>query len=216
MADYRIHDQVSSLVKRHATKASTLLDIACGQGALTRRIKDENPHLTIDVNDLNIEQIKFKDFRQCYSFNLNENNLFEEKYDLITAIEIAEHINNPQQLLITMKDHLNEGGKIILSTPNINSIYDRIHYLLKGRFLYFTDHHFKESGHITPISQWQMEIFCNRAHLKIVEQNPIRWQMRKIVKLLRILPITPFIPFIQNMHQTSINIFVLEKMGKES
>lgn len=172
--------------------------------------------MTIDVNDLNAKQIKFRDFRQCYNFNLNENNSFEKKYDLITAIEVAEHINNPQQLLITMKNHLNDGGKIILSTPNISSIYDRIHYLLKGRFLYFTDYHFKESGHITPISQWQMEIFCSRADLKIVEQNPIRWQMKKIVKLLRILSITPFLPFIQYLHQTSINIFVLEKMGNKS
>lgn len=210
-ADCRIHEETALLVTQYKNGSHTLLDIACGEGALSQRLKDQFPELEIDVNDLEINQIKFNRYRQKFNINLNGPIHFSQKYDLITAIEIAEHIESPQQLLIAMEEHLNAGGKIILSTPETDSIYDRLNFLLKGRFLYFTDHHYHESGHITPIARWQMEIYCRKAKLRILDQIAIPWHMRFLSKALRVALMIPFLPLMKNVHQRSINIFILEK-----
>ena len=71
MADCRLHEGVVGLLSRYSSSAQSLLDIACGQGALAQRIKDSHPHIGIDVNDSNIEQLKFTDFRNTLNVDLN-------------------------------------------------------------------------------------------------------------------------------------------------
>ena len=41
----------------------------------------------------------------------------EHKYDLITAIQVFEHLENPRELFKTMQNHLNPSGAIYLSVP---------------------------------------------------------------------------------------------------
>lgn len=210
MADCRIHDEVMNLLTEYSREAKTLLDIACGQGALSQRVKDNYPHIEIDVNDLDVGKVKFTDYHNKTGYDLNEPAEFSSKYDIITAIEIAEHIDSPQRLLMNMRSCLNKNGKIILSTPDTTSIFDRISYLLNGRLLYFTEYHYNDSGHITPIAKWQMCVFCERAGLKVAKIIRLKWQIRKISKLFRIMPILPLLPLIRDFHQTAINVYVLE------
>ena len=41
----------------------------------------------------------------------------QKKYDLITAIQVFEHLENPRDLFKTMRNHLNPDGAIYLSVP---------------------------------------------------------------------------------------------------
>lgn len=49
-----------------------------------------------------------------------------EKYDFITAFELIEHIIDTDNFIEQCKIHLNKGGMLLITTPNINSLRNRI------------------------------------------------------------------------------------------
>lgn len=73
------------------------------------------------------------------SVNLKEANciyaLFEEfepkeKFDVVIATFVFEHVDNPVELLRKMKNWINEDGKIIIVVPNKESIHRKLAVLM--------------------------------------------------------------------------------------
>lgn len=66
------------------------------------------------------------------------------KYDVITVIDVIEHIGNPAEMLQLCKDLLNDNGIIVVVTPDAGSIMARVmrrkwwHYRI-AHIGYFTD-----------------------------------------------------------------------------
>ncbi len=50
----------------------------------------------------------------------------DEKFDYISALEILEHMIDTDAFLQECRDHLVQGGYLVISTPNINSFRNRI------------------------------------------------------------------------------------------
>lgn len=48
-----------------------------------------------------------------------------KKFEVITCLEVMEHIQNPGLAIDRIVDHLSDDGILILSVPNIKSIYFR-------------------------------------------------------------------------------------------
>ena len=62
-------------------------------------------------------------------------------FDCITAGEILEHLENPLAFIKGCYETLSEGGLLVLSTPNPNSLIERLLTLnLSRRFFYTPDH----------------------------------------------------------------------------
>lgn len=61
-----------------------------------------------------------KDYRKRFSFTEGDLQLYQTKnrYDLILAIDILEHIPDDMAVLSSFYSCLNEGGKLIISTPS--------------------------------------------------------------------------------------------------
>jgi SAM-dependent methyltransferase len=78
------------------------------------------------------------------------------KYDAIVTCEGIEHVGNPLSLLKSAADHLNPGGKIIVTTPNIWYPEAKLKFLFRGFFPGFPSlvgHMAKGSHmHVTPWS----------------------------------------------------------------
>ncbi len=211
MADYRIHEKVVEILRRNShNEKCCLLDIACGEGALSQRIKDTFPGYEIDVNDLNLNSVKFNDYKNKYGLHLNESFNFRKKYDVVIAIEAIEHLENPWSFMRGLKAILKEGGLLIVSTPNINSIRDRIFFLFEGYHIYFGKRGIENSGgHINMIPRWELEHICSQIGLKInnvdcVGELPSGWR----TKLLKII-FAPFYPLMKDKNNASIYIFTI-------
>lgn len=69
-----------------------------------------------------------------------ENFKLDEKFDVIVAGEIIEHLHNPGKFLKCVKKHLKKEGKFILTTPNPYHYRQIIQILLAGRPYIRTDH----------------------------------------------------------------------------
>ncbi len=208
MADYRVHEKVIEILKRRNLDTCHLLDIACGEGALTQRIKDYFPDYEIDVNDINPDNIKFNNFKHIYGLDLNKSFSFRDQYDLVIAIEIIEHLENPWSFLRGVKTILKKGGQLILSTPNINSIKDRIFFLVEGYHIYFGKRGIENSsGHINMIPRWEFEYICSKIgmpilHVDYIGELPSGWRTKLIKPLF-----FPFFSFMKDKNDASIYIF---------
>src|SRR5258708_5981150 len=58
-------------------------------------------------------------------------------FDLITAIEVFEHMANPEAIFAFASQHLEAGGWLIVTTPNIYSVRVRMRFLLSANLTLF-------------------------------------------------------------------------------
>jgi len=113
----------------------------------------------------------------------------KEKFDIILLTEVLEHLVDPRSVLIHAKGLLKQGGVILISLPNENTIYHRIMSLL-GFGL--DSYAFKLYKHLHLPTITQSRIFVSK-QLKIEKQvywyhvgfNTTRTEyLGKITKLL--------------------------------
>ena len=131
MAAYRLHPDIFEMMKPFVEKNMSVLDFGSGQGAFSQRLIDAG--MTVDACDLDTDQIR-ADVRRKLNLDLNKEidmSQFPEKYDLITAIEIIEHLHDPWKYLSDCRSLLKEGGILVLSTPNISNFVSRLRMLMK-------------------------------------------------------------------------------------
>lgn len=97
--------------------------------------------------------------------NLNNDRWYEElkgnKYDYIVALDVLEHLENPEHVLGLLKCILNKEGKIILSIPNIahNAI---VLELIQNKF------HYSDLG---LLDRTHVHFFAYESILEMVSNN---------------------------------------------
>ncbi|HET9355070.1 MAG TPA: bifunctional 2-polyprenyl-6-hydroxyphenol methylase/3-demethylubiquinol 3-O-methyltransferase UbiG, partial [Sphingomicrobium sp.] len=99
----------------------TALDVGCGAGLLAEPLARLGAKVTaIDAAPELIEVARAHsaavgldvDYRACAVEDLAGN------FDLVTAMEVVEHVANPRAFLASLARRLAPGGLLILSTPN--------------------------------------------------------------------------------------------------
>ena len=140
-------------------KPSSVLDVPCGDGWLSKKIKN-----TIQIDGIDLYREKALSYREWRKFDLDDglpNDL--GTYDCIVSCEGIEHIGNPELFLRTAYKHLNHGGTILLTSPNVWYPQAKLQYLLRGFFPSFPCLVGKinkgEHMHIIPWSFSQLYLF---------------------------------------------------------
>ncbi len=127
---------------------SNILDIASGSGAWLGRFINIQPSNKMGL-DLDIQQFQLKDVEaRAFNFDNYSDEIFGS-FDLITCIELIEHLESPGKLIQLIKNNLSVNGTCVMSTPNIHSIPARLRFLLKGRLGHFDDK--SDPTHIYPV-----------------------------------------------------------------
>jgi len=170
MAAYRLHADVFKMLEPYLKKEMHVIDFGCGQGAFSQRLVDAG--MIVDACDINTEQIK-ANVNKKITLDLNKDidlNLFPEKYDVLIAMEILEHLHNPWKYLGDCLRLLKDDGIILLSTPNISNFVSRLRFLMRGSLIAFEKADLVH-GHITPLSFIQIENLCDHFGLEIVKKG---------------------------------------------
>ena len=98
-----------------------VLDFGCGVGGfLGMAIQSARK-----VSGVELEralQLSFQERELNVFSNLREVQEQSEKYDIITAFHVVEHLQNPKQILGDLSQLLTENGEIIIEVPNSNDV----------------------------------------------------------------------------------------------
>lgn len=99
----------------------TALDVGCGAGLLTEPLARLGAHVTgIDAAPELIEAARTHagESGLAIRYVAGEVADLDGQYDLVTAMEVVEHVADPASFVRTLADRLAPGGLLLMSTPN--------------------------------------------------------------------------------------------------
>lgn len=168
-------------------KNKNILDIGCAVGYqkddwMHKHIKKEAASIFgIDLDLDSINKIKQRGYSVEYgdaqNFSLNK------KFDLIHAGELIEHLDNPGGFLACIHKHLEEDGKVLLTTPNGLRISNFIYASTGGLKVNFQ--------HTCWFCEYTLSTLLERKGFEVVEIGYLKHEtfswLRKIILTIRTL-----------------------------
>ena len=140
-----LHDinptRLSFITKNVSILDSCVLDIGCGGGILAEAMAKQGAIVTgIDAGKKNISIASKHAYKNKLDINyvvasaetFSENHV--GKFDLITCMELLEHVPDPVSIIHASNKMIKPGGHVIFSTIN-RSIKAYIHAVLTGEYL---------------------------------------------------------------------------------
>ncbi|TDE53925.1 class I SAM-dependent methyltransferase [Flavobacterium sp. GT3P67] len=118
----------SRLLKKHVLngKCESVLEIGSGIGLIGCYIRKENntiKYTGIEIDKESFDKSQFLKLNTIHA-DFTAINKIEESFDVIMLWEVIEHLQDLKLFLELAYEKLNDNGKIILSTPNYNKIYN--------------------------------------------------------------------------------------------
>ena len=132
-------------------------DLAAGSGAMSLRLADAGYRVT--ATDYVAENFRLSEQIPFFAADLNDHFSAgrEGVFDIVFASEIIEHLENPRHFARQCFKLLKPGGKVILSTPNVDTAPSVARFLRSGHYQWFDEENYRDDGHITPLSQGQID-----------------------------------------------------------
>jgi SAM-dependent methyltransferase len=165
MASSGLHASLEKLL-HEAASGGTLdcLDLGSGTGAWGIRLRAGGHRVRgvhLEPETCAIESVQA-------DLNLPFAHRFNDRFDVITCIEVLEHLENPRNAFREARKLLKEDGVLLISVPNASGCYSRLKFFVTGRFCMFDDHQYEDIGHITPLTHWQLSKMFEEAGLEVV------------------------------------------------
>jgi len=127
---------IEKLIRAAAGKGNKILDVGCGEGPYTGYVSEENCVVGLDscpqrmllgsckgtALDKGYKLLVLGDAR-CLPF-------LDHEFDIILCTELIEHILKTRDFILECRRVLRLGGKLILSTPNLVCVANRLSILL--------------------------------------------------------------------------------------
>src|SRR5687767_1736660 len=168
-----LHEQCMTVIESlHLPEKAKVLDLGAGEGAFTQRLLDAG--LQVSAADLESGRFRLKVPCQNLNLNLDFHDKWNQKFDLVVAIEILEHLHNPRHFISNCLETLNSNGFLLVTSPNTESWLSRIRFLRDGHFLWFDEWDYQSYGHLTPVFSWQIMQICGELGVELVQVSNTR------------------------------------------
>lgn len=207
-----LHEKCFDIFSRlNLDKNIEILILGAGGGAFDQRLID-NGYKNITAIEFVKENYK-ADNKNIFDYDLNEDfhlKFENKKFNVVVAIEIAEHLYSPYDFLRKIKSLLNNDGYILLSTPNPENGISRIKFLLVKQLQLFGPLDINSIGHISPIFEDVLNYYLKSLKYKLLTKTNNRNIFKALSFKLRIIYIL-FYPFIfYKRDDGQINIFLIQ------
>jgi len=132
-------------IKKFKPPPARFLDVGCSFGGFVKTaLKEGYDAEGIDISPYVVEE--------CQKDEEIKNRIFcsdllhyipNKKYDIITLIEVIEHLPEPNRILKKLYDLLNPSGLLIIQTANFDGLQAKMqknhyHYYLPGHLFYYS------------------------------------------------------------------------------
>ena len=159
-----------------------ILDLGCGEGFFIQKMIEKGvPPINITGCDMDRFESNVDTFKYLKT-NLDQPlPLQDQTFQLVTALEVIEHLENPRALIREISRVLTPGGTAVISTPNNESFTSLISLAIRGYPSAFADANYP--AHITPVLFVDLKRMLLEAGLTDVQSH---WSKRGRI------PGTPF------------------------
>src|SRR3990170_431724 len=126
--------KIPGIIERHkVVKLGRMIDIGCGRGSTALFFKDFfNEVYATDMDCYLSEEAKAKLKFLRVDLNFEKFPYLDGYFDLVTALQVIEHLENPFQVMRETHRVLRPGGFFIISIPNPFQITNRLKFLFGG------------------------------------------------------------------------------------
>jgi len=104
------------------TRPRTVLDFGCGTGTqLTRPLAEACPEVSflgIDADPSTVRWARNQPALANLGFATPDEIAIEQRFDMIIASEVLEHVESPDRLLCQFRNWLADGGHLVVTVPN--------------------------------------------------------------------------------------------------
>ena len=157
------------MLARHPEVRGPVLDLAAGSGALLARLRDNG------LADLSAVELDAPSFALpgvtplAIDLNTDFSSAFSRHFNLITAVEIMEHLDSPRHFLHEIWKVLEPQGHLLVSTPNIAHWMGRLRFLARGELRYFKESDYQSCRHISPVNSTHMRLMLNEIGFRVID-----------------------------------------------
>ena len=149
-------------------RTGKLIDVGCGEGLFIYCAGQQGYDVSgVEISDFAVQYAKEKFKLNIINSKLEESNLPENSFDIITFWHVLEHLSSPD---ITLKEAyriLKPGGFLFLSTPNIEDLIGQEFYrLINGHYFQISTPESQEP-HLYHFSAKTLSILAKRCNFKI-------------------------------------------------
>lgn len=145
-----LHDFVlNEVLPQFQRKRGRALDLGAGPGALAARLHGLGWDVSAADRNPDIFQAGLPFVQADFDTPDFAAKLGEGSFDLVTSVEVIEHVESPIGFLRNVGRLLKPDGVAILTTPNVDSFPARVKFLLRGKIR--TMDELGEPTHISPI-----------------------------------------------------------------
>lgn len=136
----------------------SILDVGAGGGGIGRAISHLNPK---GMTAVEIDTRAHSSLYEIYDLVVTDLDSLQEKgFDWIIALDILEHLPNPEEYLGQLRGLLAPGGKILLSVPNV------AHWSVRFPLFFFGSFEYRSLGimdasHLYFFSRRRFTTLCN-------------------------------------------------------
>ncbi|MBI5635257.1 MAG: methyltransferase domain-containing protein [Nitrospirae bacterium] len=152
-----------------------VLDVGCGGGHLAEPILACGAKWTgLDIDPRNCQAVTERGLK-CICGTIDAVDLPAGSYDSIIGSQVIEHISDPRKFLMRCAQLIRPGGRVLLSTPNIESRYRRIsgqnwiHWFVPYHQVLFSPHSLEMLGKQ-----------CNLRMLSYRTETPTAWALLQL------------------------------------
>ena len=163
------HEAAAAAVLRHVSTTARVLDLAAGTGAFLARLRHHGfgdlAAVELNVGGFDLPGVTPKPV----DLNSPFDQALPHDLDLITAMEIVEHLDCPRAFVRRVHALLKPGGHLLLTTPNVAHWLGRVRFLLSGELRQFQRHDYDHQRHVSPTTHVQMRLMFEEVGFDLVE-----------------------------------------------
>ncbi|GAB3344660.1 class I SAM-dependent methyltransferase [Modestobacter lapidis] len=159
-----VHEYAVDLVRAALPDGGRILEVGAGCGALALRLRDAG----FDVVPTDL----FPPHEWIHRLDLDHPEWSDETrgpFDLVVCVETLEHVENPRQVLRSIRALLRTGDRLLVSTPNVTHPHSLLKMVLRGAPVFFGPRHYYQPGHITILPDWMLTEHVRQAGFDRIE-----------------------------------------------
>jgi SAM-dependent methyltransferase len=161
-----------------------ILDMPAGAGKMREALMPFGHKVVCGDINREAEDYIFVDMSKPLPFHDNN-------FDAVICLEGLEHLIEPSLLIEELVRITRKGGYIIISTPNITSMFSRLQFLFTGTFYQFNPAlvpkvlpgERKDRGHITPLSYFQIRFLFEHFGASIISVDGDKFKKKILAPL---------------------------------